>query len=244
MRRHVRWLVAGALSFTVASATVGAVSVDASSHGPSPVTIVADTTQWAATHLTHAPHQVRLAAARLIIAEARALITRHDGAAGTSRSLSLAPTATGVPGTIVGGLWLDGYCQNLGFDHSAVNGPIVAPGAAFNWFCITTTGGQTPIVMQAACAAQYPGIVTIAYPQDVNDAYTWVCISPTTGHTTNGTSTVYTYPDPTGAIVVITSPDGSASLNYDSTTTNGTIQIDSGGNGYIADGGMGSTLPI
>jgi hypothetical protein len=120
----------------------------------------------------------------------------------------------------------------------------IAPGAAYNWVCVTAPGAQTPIVMQAACLFQYPGQVTIAYPQDVNDAFSWVCIAPASGSFTDPTTgtTVTTLITANGAVTLITSLTGAA-VTFDYNGTSGTVVQDPNG-GYIAETGAGSTLPV
>ena len=165
------------------------------------------------------------------------------GPTGAAPAAALSTTAP--PGVVLGGLILDSYCANLGFDHSAVNGPIVAPGAAFNWFCVAASGAQTPISIQAACLAQYPGPATIAFPQDVNNAYTWVCIAPTPGHFgTPGGTTVDVVTSPDGSAVLISGPDGSY-VATDLSGSAGTVDLNSNGSGSIACcGGSTGTLPV
>ena len=250
-RRHRR-LAAAAVA---ASLTVGVVGLGAPAATAAPTPLSASTRiamiqgsmRLAVTYLQHTPNFVRRLAARVIVGEAKLLLsapgTRPAGPNGAAPAAALATTAP--PGVVLGGLILDSYCANLGFDHSEVNGPIVAPDAAFNWFCVSASGSLTPISIQAACLAQYPGPATIAFPQDVNDAFTWVCIAPTPGHfgTPDGT-TVDVVTSPDGSAILISGPDGS----YVATDQNGgagTVDLNSDGSGSIACcGGSTGTLPV
>ncbi len=119
------------------------------------------------------------------------------------------------PGTIVGGLDLFDYCLNNGYANgsfTAVPG-VEFNGGAYTWYCVAANGTQTPINMQDACIAQYPGQVTVAYPQDPNNSYSWVCIAPATGTYTDPTTgaTVDSITTPTSDMTMITLP-GSAYL--------------------------------
>ena len=227
----------------------GAAAAPSSSAGAKIAAIVSST-RFAATYLQHAPNSLRQLAADAILFQSIFLLAPHPAHHGglhfAARHAAVAhAAAVPIPGTVVGGLVLNSYCQSLGFDHSMLIGNVVlAPGAAFNWVCVTASGAQTPINMQAACVFQYPGQVTIAYPQDVNDGFSWVCIAPVSGSVTDPTTgtTVTTLITVNGAVTLITSPTG-ASVTFDYNGTIGTVVQDPNG-GYIACDGSGSTLPI
>jgi hypothetical protein len=241
MRR--RWsahLGMTAVAAVAAVTLIGAPSAGAQERGGPPqlsantkVAILSTTVQFADKYLGFAPLKLRYQVAEGIISLAKGLL-----GAGTD--------PVGIPGTIVGGLDLNAYCQGLGLDHSYTPDPgDEAPGAAYTWFCVSTSGAQTPIMMQNACLAQYPAQVTIAYPQDVNNAYSWVCIAPSSGTYTNPNSTTYSLDAPGGSVVLIVGSDGSVYLAVaTSGGTDGTVVIDSGGSGFIAEGGSGGILPI
>jgi hypothetical protein len=194
---------------------------------------LATAVQVADKYLGYAPLKLRYQAAEGIISLARGL-------------LGAGPDPVGLPGTIVGGLVLDAYCQSIGGSHSYTPDPgNEAPGAAYTWSCLSASGAETPIVMQNACFAQYPAQVTIAYPQDVNNAYSWVCIAPSTGTFTNPGATTYSLQATNGSVVLIVGSDGSVYLGVaTSGGADGTVVIEPDGSGYIAEEGSGSTLPI
>jgi hypothetical protein len=72
--------------------------------------------------------------------------------------------------------------------------------------------------MQAACYQQFPGQVTIAYPQDPNNCYSWVCLDPTAG--------TYTDPSTATTVVSVTDPNGDATLITNSTSMYLTVDAD------------------
>jgi hypothetical protein len=228
----------------------GAAAAPSPSSAGAKIAAIATSTRLAATDLQHAPNVVRQFAADAILFQSISLLAPHPAHHGglhfAARHAAVAHSAAiPIPGTVVGGLVLNSYCQSLGFDHSMLIGNIVlAPGAAFNWVCVTAAGAQTPIDMQAACVFQYPGQVTIAYPQDVNDGFSWVCIAPTTGSFTDPTTgtTVTTLITANGAVTLITSPTG-ASVTFDYNGSSGTVVQDPNG-GYISCDGAGGTLPV
>ena len=95
------------------------------------------------------------------------------------------------PGTLLGGLDLNGYCAGLGYDHSDVvsntltGPPNIGPNAAFDWACIAAAGSSLPSPyrisrtfddMYLPCEAQYPGDNAVPTLGDPNDAYTWNCV--------------------------------------------------------------------
>ena len=250
--RRRRRLAAAAIASTLVVGVIGLGAPAATAAPPPPsastrIAAIQGSMRLAVTYLQHTPNFVRRLAARVIVDEAKLLLgspgTRPAGPNGAAPAAALSTTAP--PGVVLGGLILDSYCANLGFDHSAVNGPIVAPGAAFNWFCVAASGAQTPISIQAACLAQYPGPATIAFPQDVNNAYTWVCIAPTPGHFgTPGGTTVDVVTSPDGSAVLISGPDGSY-VATDLSGSAGTVDLNSNGSGSIACcGGSTGTLPV
>jgi hypothetical protein len=65
--------------------------------------------------------------------------------------------------------------------------------------------------MQAACDEQYPGQVTIAYPTDPNNSYSWVCLVPVAG--------VYTDPGTGTTVDSVTGANGDATLITNSSST-------------------------
>jgi hypothetical protein len=197
------------------------------------VTVIATAVQLADKFLGYVPLKLRYEAAEGIISLAKGF-------------LGAGSDPVGIPGTIVGGLVLDAYCQSIGDSSSTTPDPgNEAPGAAYTWSCVSASGAETPIVMQNACLYQYPSQVTIAYPTDVNNAYSWNCIAPVTGTFTNPNATTYSLQASNGSVVLIVGSDGSVYLAVaTSGGSDGSVVIDSGGSGYIADSSGGSTLPI
>jgi len=238
--RGRRWVVAGLVVCVVAAVSIGigvqSAAAAPSSQPPAAVSIAAlfGSIKFAVTHLQKSPTFIRQLAAKAIVAEAKLLLTPHPRLLFGKRRGAVARAAlVAPPGTVVGGLVLDSYCQALGFDHSTVNGPIVAPGAAFQWNCVAASGSETPISLQGACLYQYPGQVTIAYPQDPDNAYSWVCIAPTTGSTTDPSTdtTVDTVTTTTGAATLITTPASdyvAVNDNGDAATLQLQLQTDNG----------------
>jgi RHS repeat-associated protein len=88
--------------------------------------------------------------------------------------------AADIPGlTELGGLDLDGYCSSLGYFDAVVDGSIVAPDAAYDWYCNKQVTGQVPINLESACVAQYGP--SLAFVDDPNNAFTWNCYSTNPG---------------------------------------------------------------
>ena len=112
------------------------------------------------------------------------------------------------PGTSIGVLDLDAYCQSLGHARSQVEGPIVGPNAAYTWNCVTSTEGLTPVNLQGACSFSYPNAGSVAYPQDVNDAHSWICVVPTTGVRTSAGTTTASFASPAGSAIAVVAPGG------------------------------------
>lgn len=95
-----------------------------------------------------------------------------------------------VPGSVLGGLDLTGYCQTIGYDHSEVMGnltspPNIGPNAAYGWVCVAAPGSSLPSPyrisrsygdMYLPCQQQYPGQNAAPLLGDPNDAYTWTCV--------------------------------------------------------------------
>jgi hypothetical protein len=75
------------------------------------------------------------------------------------------------------------YCQSLGYDGALLQkGIVVGRGAAFNnWRCYSSNSalGTRAFDMAAACRWYYHLNNVVAYPLDPNDAFTWVCYTPT-----------------------------------------------------------------
>ncbi len=88
------------------------------------------------------------------------------------------------PGAVLGGLNLDAYCG--GYSHvPGIGAPGTnvefGPNQAFKWDCVNAAGTSgSPINMQAACNATY-GPNALAFVENPNDAYSWVCVSAPTG---------------------------------------------------------------
>lgn len=72
-----------------------------------------------------------------------------------------------------GGLDLAGYCASMN-ETDYLNGPVQGPNAAFQWYCLSGST-KIPIVMNSACAWQYPNAKSVAANDDVNNAYSWSC---------------------------------------------------------------------
>ena len=156
------------------------------------IDVMYSSTKFAADALQKAPAVLQVLAAGFILESARAQLSHLND-----------PSS---PGTITGGLDLYGYCQSIGFangSYTSVPG-VETTGGAYTWYCVAATGSQTAINIQDACTAEYPGQATIAYPQDPNNSYSWVCIVPTAG----------TYTDPTTGTTVnsILTPNSAATL--------------------------------
>ena len=229
----MRWLTR-LVPVVLVAASVG-VGANAASASPIPqplrasqtITTLYDSTELAVASLQHAPNILREFAAQLIVAEARVLITGSD------------PSS---PGTVVGGLDLYAYCVSIG-DANGSTTPYPGeetPGGAYTWDCVSAGGTETPINMQAACDWQYPGHVTIAYPQDPNNSYSWVCLAPTGGLYTNaGTdTTVASTTSANGDATLITNPDSSY-LAVDDSGNSATVVLDNNGSGYMSYEGSG-----
>src|ERR1700722_7245634 len=164
---------AGAFIFFVLS--MGTVSSGAAFAGtPSPppsksqqaIDLMYSSTKLAVGTLQKAPAVLQVLAAGLILDGARAQLSHLND-----------PSS---PGTVVGGLDLYTYCQSIGYadgSYTSVPGVETAAGA-YTWYCVSASGTQTAINIQDACDAQYSGQATIAYPQDPNNSYSWVCITP------------------------------------------------------------------
>ena len=196
------------------------------------MTVIATAVQVADQYLGFAPLKLRYEAAEGIISLAKGLL-----GAGTDPTGYRAPSSgdsTSTPtARALGDLLLYPDPGNE------------APGAAYTWSCVSASGAETPLVMQNACFAMYPAQVTIAYPQDVNNAYSWVCIAPSTGTFTTPTRPPTPWRPPTARWC------SSSALTARSiwpwpppAATGGTVVIESGGSGYIAYDGGGSSLPI
>jgi hypothetical protein len=140
------------------------------------------------------------------------------------------------PGTIVGGLDLDAYCQSIGDvnSYTAVPG-VETTGGAYTWDCVSTSGSQTLINMQAACLEQYPGQVTTAYAQDPNNSYSWVCITPIAGTFFDPTTdtTVDSITTPNSAAMLVTAPGSEyLTLNDNGNTASDILTIEGASMAY------------
>jgi hypothetical protein len=196
------------------------------------ITALQDSTHVAVSGLQKAPNQVRVLAARVILAEAKILITGAD------------PSS---PGSIVGGLDLDAYCQSIGDAYSSTPYPgEERTGGAYTWDCVSGTGNSAPINMQAACHEQYPGQVTIAYPQDPNNSYSWICLAPANGTYTNSATgtTVHSVVTSSGGATLVTN-SGSSYLAVDDNGSSATVVQDSDGGGYMSyEGSSGGSVLV
>jgi hypothetical protein len=96
---------------------------------------------------------------------------------------------------ILGGLDLDGFCRSIGFAHSQLNTPVIAPNAALAWACVSFAGQQQPIDFAAACQHQYPGLnaVMVANLGNGYSGQCWARGTPTGG---SGTTTTVNVPPP------------------------------------------------
>jgi IPT/TIG domain len=88
-----------------------------------------------------------------------------------------------------GGLSLAPYCESLGYPGNGAGATILLRGgvegpefAYENWACVQSSGATVPIAnlgaapsMADACAVQYPKAPSHAYPEDVNNAFSWSC---------------------------------------------------------------------
>lgn len=234
MRRAIIWTVIPvvAVAVGVLGLSPGASAAPVSTpRGSLAVTALYDSTQLAVSGLQKAPNQARVLAAKVILAEARVLLTGKD---------------PGSPGTVVGGLDLDAYCQSIGDAYSSTPYPgEETPGGAYTWDCVSASGAATPINMQAACAYEYPGEGTIAYPQDPDNSYSWVCLAPASGSYTNPATgtTVDSLTAPNGDATLITNSDSSY-LAVNDNGSSATVVQDSDGGGYMSYSGStgGSVL--
>ena len=112
-----------------------------------------------------------------------------------TNSSSASPTPPAGFTTLLGGLDLDGYCRSIGFSHSQLNSAIVAAGALNDWVCVSSSGGQTPINLQAACNFQYPGFNEILVGNS-NNGYSGQCWAKGTPTGTSTTTTTKVPPPP------------------------------------------------
>jgi len=106
---------------------------------------------------------------------------------------ALPGTLSASADTLLGGLNLDQYCADLGYDHSSVltpDGSNIGPNAAYKWACIAAAGSNLPSPyrisqvfddMYLPCEAQYPNQNAVPVLGDPNDAYTWNCAAGSSG---------------------------------------------------------------
>jgi len=235
VRRTSAWIFVPVAVMTLGVGGTAPEASAAPATGPSgslAITALYGSTRLAVSGLQTAPNALRVLAAKVILAEAKLLLGGPD------------PSS---PGTVVGGLDLDAYCQSIGDAYSTTPYPgTETPGGAYTWNCVAASGTETPIDMQAACNEQYPGQVTVAYPQDPNNSYSWVCLAPTNG----------TYSDPATDTTVtsLNASDGDATLiiNPDSTYlavdddgASATVVQDANGGGYMSfEGGSGGGVSV
>jgi hypothetical protein len=252
-KRSVRlWQLVTGLAVVFAAAGFGAQAAAAAPAPPAPgaasIAALYGSTKLAVSGLQKAPNGVRILAAKVIIAEAKVLLTARGatpaGPVSTTAEVAAAGAAA-LPGTDVGGLDLDAYCQSIGDAYSYTPDPgNEVPGAAYTWSCVSGSGAKSPIFMQSACNQQYPGQVTIAYPQDTNNAYSWICLAPAAGTYSNpGTgTTVATVTAANGAATLITTP-GNSYLAVDDNGSSAADLVNSNGSGYMAyDGSTGGSV--
>jgi hypothetical protein len=86
--------------------------------------------------------------------------------------------AVGPPttGSDLGGMNLNAYCQSKGFGGATLTKARIGPGAAFNnWVCVSASGVQTPLNLQAACEYTFPQRPIAPEAPDLNDAFSWHC---------------------------------------------------------------------
>jgi hypothetical protein len=104
-----------------------------------------------------------------------------------------------------GGLFLEGYCQSVGYSKVALErGEVGGPGFAYeNWACVEADGTEVLIAdtgpapsMTNACESG-TSEPTYAYPEEPNSAYSWGCHGvtppekiPTGGGSKSGTETL------------------------------------------------------
>ena len=148
---------------------------------------------------------------------------------------------------MVGGLDLDAYCQSIGDADASTPYPgEEIAGGAYTWDCVSGSGAETPVNMQAACAYQYPGQGTIAYPQDPDNSYSWVCLAPASGSYTGPATdtTVDSLTAPDGDATLITNP-ASSYLAVNDDGSSATVVQDSNGSGYMSfEGSTGGSVLV
>lgn len=107
---------------------------------------------------------------------------------------------------------------------------------------MSAAGGQTPINVQSDCLEQHPGQVTIAYPQDPDNSYSWVCLAPAAGSYTNPATdtTVISLTSSNGDATLIINP-ASSYLTVDDNGSSATVEQDSDGSGYMSYEGSSGT---
>ena len=218
MRRTFAWIFVPVAVMTLGVGGMASEASAAPATGPSgslAISALYGSTRLAVSGLQTAPNALRVLAAKVILAEAKLLLGGPD------------PSS---PGTIVGGLDLDAYCQSIGDAYSTTPYP----------------GTETPIDMQAACNEQYPGQVTVAYPQDPNNSYSWVCLAPTNGTYSDPATdtTVTSLSTSDGDATLITNPE-STYLADDDDGASATVVQDANGGGYMSYGGAsGSSVLV
>ena len=119
-----------------------------------------------------------------------------------------------VPPGQLGSLDVTRYCERLGDDGTGAGPAILTKGASTgpdyayeNWACVEGDGHVVPVAttgpapsMSGACVLEYPGVASLAYPNDANDAKTWSCyrgpqvvsVKPSSGLSTGGTMVTIT----------------------------------------------------
>jgi hypothetical protein len=241
------------LTFGLVTQTSAAVAAPPSATQTS-INALYASTKLAVSSLQKSPNIVRQVAARLIIAEAKLLLTPRPTSTAHATPAVFVDSAAVVtaaaassPGVDLGGLNLNEFCQSQGDASSSTPYPgEEVPGGAYTWSCLSSTGAAIPITMQAACYEQYPGQVAIAYPQDPNNSYSWICITPSAGSYTDPTTgaTVDTVITATSAATIITD-SSSTYVTVDDNGNISTVVLNSDGSGDMAaDGSSGGGVAI
>jgi len=93
---------------------------------------------------------------------------------------ALAVSSQANPPRVLGGLDLQGYCQNQRYDGVVLEGGAIIGHNVFNnWRC-QTAGNTHPFSFEQACRWQYGLQAVQARPTDRDDAFGWRCYSVAT----------------------------------------------------------------